>query len=372
MAEGVRRRPPTPRAIAMWLARAAIAVAGLALPRAPAHAGDPDTAWVTSIVEEDDFWAPSNKDRYYTHGIRLSTTTGDVQEPFWQAPFNLVGRLAPIFPSPPPDGPDGERVARRYNLILLGQNIYTPQDPTLVNPDPRDRPYAGWLYAGVGLMQDTPGSLADGIDRFDDLELKFGIIGPGSLANATQTRFHLLIDATPFRGWHAQLHDEPTLDLYGERKWRFHRENDDGWGWDTIPQASLRVGNVYDYAAAGGMLRIGRNLRIDYGPPHIDLNTGADYVNAGRLLPGTTWGVYTFIGTEARLVARNIFLDGNSFKSSASVAKIPAVGDLETGAAFIWGHYRLAYTYVYRSPEFIHQDGPHHYGSLNLTFHLAF
>jgi len=342
------------------LAAALLATAAL-LAAAPARAqqGAPDNDWTATVLEEDDFWAPHNHDRHYTHGIRFSGTSGDVHDPLWLQPFSWLG---PIFP-------DAADVSRRYNLIPLGQNMYTPQNPTPVNPDPRDRPYAGWLYGGVGLMQDTPGT-TDGIDRFDDLELKLGLVGPGSLANATQTRFHLLIDVSPFAGWHAQLHDEPTLDLFYQHKWRYHGENDAAWGWDAIPQWDLRVGNVYDYAGAGGMLRLGRNLRADYGPPHIDLNTGADYINTSRMTGN--WGLYGFIGTEARAVAHNIFLDGNDFKSSPSVEKYPAVGDLEAGLAVFYEHFRLAYSYILRSPEFVHQTGADHYGSLDLTVNLPF
>lgn len=330
----------------------------------------PDTDWTGTILEEDDFWAPQNKDRHYTHGIRFSTTTGDVQSPFWQAPFNFIGSFTPAFPNTSSGGQGGELISRRYNIIPLGQNMYTPQNPTLFNPDPRDRPYAGWLYGGVGIMQDTPGA-PGGVDRFDDLELKVGIVGPGSLANDTQTRYHLLIHVEPFQGWHAQIPNEWTGDLFYQHKWRYHAETESGWGWDALPQWDVRVGNVYDYAGAGGLLRIGRNLRADWGPPHIDLNTGADYINKSRYTSGD-WGVYLFAGGEARAVAHDIFLDGNDFKPSPSVQKIPLVGDAIAGIAFIWGHYRLAYTYVYRSPQFVHQDGPDHYGSLNLTVDFAF
>jgi len=349
------------------LARAGLALLLAMVPLAAACAGN-DPAWVGSIIEEDDFWAPHNSDAHYTHGIRFSATSPDVHDPFWLAPFDWIASFTSAFPNPSPD--DREVTARRYNLILLGQNMYTPQNPALVNPDPHDRPYAGWLYSGIGLMQDTPGQ-AGSYDRFDDLALKLGIVGPGSLAHATQSRYHLLIDVAPLQGWHAQLHNEPTLDLYYERKWRYHDESEGGWGWDAIPQASFRVGNVYDYLAAGGLLRIGRNLRVDYGPPHIDLNTGADYLNLERLSAGN-WGFYLFTGGEARAVARNIFLDGNTFKSSASVEKIPAASDVQAGLAVFYGHVRLSYTWVYRSPEFVHQNGPDHYGSLNLTVHLAF
>lgn len=337
-------------------------------PPAPPPRYAPDTAWTGTILEEDDFWAPQNKDRHYTHGIRFSATSGDVVGDFWRAPFDWLGDIS-VFPKG--DGaPGGELVSRRYNLIPLGQNMYTPQDPTRFTPDPRDRPYAGWLYGGVGMMQDTPGS-GGATDGFDDIELKLGIVGPGSLAHATQTRFHLLIDVQPFQGWHAQIPNEWTGDLFYQHKWRYHAETDSGWGWDALPQWDIRAGNVYDYLGAGGLLRIGRNLRGDWGPPHIDLNTGADYINPTRFTAGD-WGAYLFAGGEARAVGHNIFLDGNDFEPSAHVRKIPAVGDAIAGVAFLWGHYRLAYTYVYRSPEFFHQDGPDHYGSLNLTVNLRF
>jgi lipid A 3-O-deacylase len=250
--------------------------------------------------------------------------------------------------------------------------MYTPEDFTRANPDPRDRPYAGWLYSGAGLLQDTPGATPQSLDRFDALTLKLGIVGPGSLANSTQTRYHLLIHVEPFKGWHAQLRNEPALDLSYQRKWRRHDEDGDGWGWDAIPQWSLRLGDVYDEVRGGGLLRWGRNLRADYGPPHVDIDTGADYINTDRMVPGSDWGFYLFFGGEAAAVAHNVFLDGNDFKASAHVARMPLVGDLQGGLAGVYRHFRLAYNYIYRSEEFVHQNGPDHYGTLTLTVHLPF
>jgi lipid A 3-O-deacylase len=289
-----------------------------------------------------------------------SATSGDAHGD-WRKPFDWLASGLPIF-----RGDSDPDVVRRYNL-MLGQNIYTPEDGGLINPDPRDRPYAGWLYGGVGLMQDAHG------EEFEELALRLGVVGPGSMASETQTKFHLLINVATFRGWHAQLHDEPAGDLFYAKKWRFWQplDSDRDLGWDVIPEAGARVGNVYDYVAGGGMVRIGRNLRVDYGPPHVDLNTGSDYINPDRAdVQGV--GFYAFLGAEGRAVARNIFLDGNSFKTSPSVEKLPLVGDLESGIAGTWGHFRLAYTYIYRSEEFAHQHAPDHYGSLNLTFRQPF
>jgi len=336
----------------------ALAVSILVTPASRARA---DEAWTGSIVEEDDFWAPDNRDRHYTHGIRFSATSGDVHDPGWRAPFDWLASGLPIFAG----GSDPD-VVRRYNLVA-GQNMYTPENGGLINPDPHDRPYAGWLYGGVGLMQDSHSN------EFEELDLKLGIVGPGSMASETQTKFHLLINVATFRGWHTQLRDEPTADLFYTRKWRYWQPIDAerDWGWDVIPEAAARIGNVYDYLAGGGMIRLGRNLRVDYGPPHADLNLGSDYINPDRADVGGI-GFYGFLGAEGRAVARNIFLDGNSFKASPSVEKLPLVGDLEGGLAGTWGHWRVAYTYVYRSEEFEHQHAPDHYGSLSLTFRQPF
>jgi hypothetical protein len=318
---------------------------------------DRDRVWTFSGIEEDDYFAPHNKDEHYTQGLRLAMTSPDIKHegawPFTQLPW--------LFPT---DGFAKADVTRRYNLVF-GQNIYTPFNRFLVVPDPRDHPYAGWLYTGIGWMQD------DGGKEFDELELKVGVVGPAAQAEEVQNSWHLnVIGTKPFLGWASQLRNEPTLDLYDDRKWRLlHGDSADGsyLGWDAIPQASIRIGNVYDYVGAGGMLRAGHNLAIDYGPPHVDLNTGSDYINPKR--GDGSWGGYVFVGTEERLVARNMFLDGNSFESSAHVTKYPAVADGEAGFAITRGHFRLAYTLVYRTPEFKDQEGPDHYGSLNLTFH---
>jgi lipid A 3-O-deacylase len=67
------------------------------------------------------------------------------------------------------------------------------------------------------------------------------------------------------------------------------------------------------------------------------------------------------------VVARNIFLDGNSFKDSASVDKKPVVGDLYFGASLAYERVRLTYAYVIRSKEFDGQDAPDKFASLTMT-----
>ena len=85
------------------------------------------------------------------------------------------------------------------------------------------------------------------------------------------------------------------------------------------------VGNVFTYAGAGAMFRVGQSLLADWGPPRIEpALSGSDFVNFDQSKP-IAWSL--FAGFEVRAVVRNIFLDGNSFQHSASVTKIPLAGD---------------------------------------------
>src|SRR5256885_15696156 len=112
-------------------------------------------------------------------------------------------------------------------------------------------------------MQDT------NAEQYEELALKLGLGGPGSLANRTQTKFHLLINVATFRGWHSQLHNEPTLDLFYTRKWRYWQplDSERDWGWDVIPEAGARGGEVFDYLPARGGGPPGGKTRGGYGPP---------------------------------------------------------------------------------------------------------
>jgi hypothetical protein len=321
---------------------------------APGRAQVADSGWRILAIEEDDIWAPRNQDRHYTHGVRLDATSGDLLDPTYQRAFEIL-----------PNFPNGGERSRRFEF-MLGQNIYTPEDLSLIRPDPRDRPYAGWLYVGFGLMQNT--------DRrqLDRLVLRLGTVGKSSEAGSTQISFHTIIDARRPKGWAYQVKDEATLDLYAERKWRTiaHLIPKDGIAVDLIPQVGVRAGNVFDYVSAGGMVRFGRNLANDYGPPHIDENLGSSEINPAY--GEGNWAWYVFAGAEGRLIARNIFLDGNTFKTSPNVATKRLVGDLEAGIAILYSHLRIGYTLVQRSKEFDSQVGIDQFGSINLGFRISF
>ena len=65
---------------------------------------------------------------------------------------------------------------------------------------------------------------------------------------------------------------------------------------------------------------------------------------------GHEW--YLFAGVDGRVVAHNIFLDGNTFRESASVDRRNFVYDFKAGISMRIAPMRISLTHVQRSPEF--------------------
>jgi hypothetical protein len=77
------------------------------------------------------------------------------------------------------------------------------------------------------------------------------------------------------------------------------------------------------------------------------------------------WSV--FAGLDGRAMARNIFLDGNTFKDSPSVDKNILVGDANVGFTTSFDDYRISYTLNYRTKEFDTQKDPSVFGSVTFS-----
>jgi len=303
--------------------------------------GGDEKGILTLVIENDLF---SNIDRHYTHGTRVAWLSPERELPPWMKRW---ADRAPLFAE------DG----RNRFSFAFGQDIFTPDDITRSELIRTDRPYAGWLYGAIGVVSDNG-------TRLDNLELTLGLVGPTSLAKQSQRLVHQIIGADDPKGWGNQLDNEPGIVLTYERKWRsIVTLGGDGLATDFTPYAGGAVGNIFTHASVGVVGRIGFDLPADYGPPRVrPSQPGSDFFR-----PSQSLGGYLFAGVESRFVARNIFLDGNSFGPSHDVKRKPVVGDFQVGAAVIWGQVRIAYTQVFRTREFDGQPHNDQFGALTLS-----
>jgi len=316
----------------------------------------------TFQVENDVFNRIGKSDRDYTNGVRFG----------WLSPAlpDLPDSLARLvtFPTFFGEGPVSS-VTRRVG-ISIGQNLYTPADTETSAPIRNDRPYAAWLYSSFALQQTykrhDPRTDREEPVRLDTLQLDLGLIGPAAGGEFVQNNFHKLIGVPVANGWGNQLHNEPTIGLTFERRWRTGHGvvfEDPKLEYDVVPRLGIALGNAATYAAAGGTIRIGKDLRNDFGPPR-----------ARPALPGSEgfigegFGWYFFFGAGGEAVARNIFLDGNTDGNSLSVTHRPFVGEAQAGLAILFRGVRISYTQVLRTPEFFERNRWDQFGSFNIAF----
>ena len=207
----------------------------------------------------------------------------------------------------------------------------------------------------------------------DTLEFGFGIVGRYSYAEDIQKKFHIWTDSGYPKGWSHQLHDEPVLNIYFERKWRaLQTSSSGGLGFDCIPHVGIAVGNAYTGINLGGQVRFGWNLPNDFGThlirPGSDSSAPVDDADPRFFRPFHRFGIHLFFAVDGSAVARNILLDGNTFRDSHSVSKKPLVADLIGGIGMIIHRFKITYSYVRRTKEFETQKDEQDFGAIAVSF----
>ena len=319
----------------------AFAVVGLCTESAWAQAPPVEHGSFSILVENDLFY---RSDRDYSSGVEFAYTTAPDETP--DILVTTAHGLSGLFSS-------GE-VRASYEL---GQDIFTPAATQLANPPLTQRPYAGFLWAGVAI-------LTKDAQRLNQLEMQVGVIGPASLAANAQIFTHSILGEPKPQGWHYQLRDEPALQFTYERTYKIIPPRSGlGLVFDVEPHLGAAIGNVYDYVNAGAMARAGINLPDDFGPLRLQpALPGSNFFEAPR-----GFSAYAFVGVDARAIARNLFLDGNTFEPSRHVDKNLLVGDLQLGLALAVERVRLSFTHVFRTREYRTQPHSDQFGAINLT-----
>ena len=304
----------------------------------------PNEKFITFNSENDMYGGGT--DRNYTNGARV--TYFDLGAPVPEF-FHVIDRMVPTFSI-------NETTSISWSL---GHNLYTPSDIEVAANQDEDRPWAAFLYGSAGLVSVTK-------NHIDSLEATVGVIGPAALGEQVQKAIHRHVSDSPMpKGWRHQLKNEPALMLSWERSWP-ERYGIEALGWNAgaTPYIGATVGNVYTYANTGMMLYL---TPYDGGMQDAPVRVRPAMPGTGAfLVPENKFSWYLFGGLEGRAIARNIFLDGNTFTDSHSVDKKNFVADATAGLALTYGRTRLSYALIYRTKEFDEQESGDVFGTITL------
>lgn len=285
-------------------------------------------------------------DRHYTNGLGIEMAWTSTQYQNWK-------KFLPLF-----DDFDDPAFAIG---ISIRQFIYTPEDLDATAVVPDDRPYAGWFTTGWFFQRAQE-------HVFDHTQLDIGFVGGSWTAAENVQKFvhRILPEQVIPQGWENQLANEFAINVFYQRRWRTDKAR---WGdleLDAIPLLGFELGNVHVNAHTGVIGRVGFNLPDDFGPAN--LREFRDHTGSRD----GQWGLYGYGRLDGAAIARDIFLDGNTFANSQSVDKKPLVGSATVGLAFRYDWFRLGYSVTYETERFNGQSGGDSFASIELTASWSF
>lgn len=347
---------------------------------ARSSSGVPKGQW--HLHWENDLFTRFASDEYFTNGVRVGYAwdpgceRGWVKKPAgWLESSWLGARL----------GIDDAGEYTRSATFSVGQSIYTPSDITIETYLPDDHPYGAWLYGLLRYdytspLEEISGSWNSQVQK--SVEFQAGVVGPAAGGAEVQKWVHEIMDDKDPKGWDHQLANEPGLGVNFLWQKRFARQSRT---FDVVPSFGLGLGNVQTYALAGATLRVGQNIAGFPSRPIEPARVTADELRDDH---GTCYGMhffsecYLFFGGEVRYVARNVFLDGNTWRDGGpSVDRVPVVYDIVAGLRLRIPQWGLTFTYtgVRRTKEFEpvpatsrHPDGRHEYGVASFSWDTHF
>lgn len=280
-----------------------------------------------SVFDENDYWGRWS-DKYYTNHTRLALTLESDDR----------GNI-PFF--------------------SLGQEMYTPKDRSAPIPDPKDHPYAGYLYVSFG-------SAFNDNDRTAlSQEIQIGATGEWSLADRTQKEYHRLVNEMRPAGWETQIHKRIVGQAIGDLQHRIMIDGECGNGAfasDMIVRGFGSLGNLRCIFSAGTQFRAGWNLPKDFGVQSMRQSASVTFD------PKVERSVYGFFDVQADAVFMDKTLTGNNDRD-ADIYAYPLAAQFSLGICAICDRWMITLYQSFRTKDFSSQDNPFSaYGGVRCSF----
>lgn len=303
------------------------------------------------ILDRVNFYAEndvySGTDKQYTAGERLTFLYYIPQEDYYI--YNLLGYKT--------------KQSYSYFTFSLTSQIYTPKDISKKELITDDRPYAGWFYTESTMHKAFKNELRS-------LSLKVGVIGPASGAEHIQNNTHLLVGSPNVNGWDNQLKNELAFGLKYTQKYRIETFDTGNIQNSFMPFASAELGTIAIKGTVGFNARIGWNIPKDYGVSSIDIGAdpGIPIYKEYKNMKKYPWSFSLNLTAASSAVARDIFLDGNTFVSSHSVEKNNFVYYYGFGFTLRYKSFVFEFMEIHNSKQFKLQKKPHDVGTLIVSW----
>lgn len=170
---------------------------------------------------DNDSFLAQGSDRYYTNGLFI----------FYRRGMDFKN----------------SKLANKVLGIEIGQKLYNAQSGSVPDATYVDRPFAGYLYAGVNVNY-----LFRNESNFK-IALQAGVVGPSAKGEAVQKVIHNTFGFYELNGWQYQIRNNAQLNLSAEYNKLLLRKQ---W-FDLTASVYGNAGTGFNGAGIGPLLRFG-------------------------------------------------------------------------------------------------------------------
>ncbi len=347
-------------------------LAGLAAaPAAQAADATRSDGWQFEI--DNDVLARERTDRWYTNGVRLTRSVLPPSAELDRPSVHVLALGKALL---------GASVKDESSMFgvhwMIGQTMYTPRDISRADPQPDDRPWAGWLYAGLAVDGTREGGSLLGRpgDFYQQTELKLGVIGRPSGADGLQRMVHdKWTGSTEPAGWHLQVRRRVGVQLAHLRVMRLGDSEKDRDRVGFHVGMSGHLGNLRNYVSLQAGVSLGW---LEGRNPVFVISNEGDLVIQDFGSRAALSRPVLFMNVSSTLVGSNRFIEGNTLYGPSNIELKRQVHAWQWGVSWAFGadkQWRLVYAQTARTPEFSSpavgaDEGLQRWGTLSVNYLL--
>lgn len=299
------------------------------------------------LLTENDAYFNPYIDRDYSAGTRIAYSSKEWDFKSDDAPDYLrwLGKIS-LYPH--------QNVTKF--TFAVSQEIYTPETKSNI-PPPDEYPYGGFLYLSAGVVQRRT-------NTEERIWIEAGITGPASFAQNMQDLVHNNVNTSnnsALSGWDYQIKGEFVFNINYQFTGKVRLLDTKWFDIELLPAMALALGNGRTHLDGSAKIKMGYNTDIDFGVSKINFAADSPSVYSDE------FSFYVYAGAGGRIVARNMFIQGNSWESPR-LSVNPFVYYLEAGLAIAYKGCRVVYGITYKSKEFTSQKSSDTYGSISVSF----
>lgn len=261
------------------------------------------------------------------------------------------------------DETKNEKAAKKIMEFRVGQYIYNPQSVRAEDINVNDRPFAGYLFAEVGLNTFYKS------ENVLKLNFQGGVVGPESGAEAVQKGLHKIIGYPTVQGWQHQITTTTAVQIGAFYSHKIFKERYKE-KVDFHLQGELNFGTIWNSASVGAMARISfkKPLQAMYNS-----SLHGAVLNHSKEAYKEQREFFLYVNPNVQYMQYDATILGSHFNDTSPVTfpLIPFRFNAEVGIKYRYNNWNYSYSFNYRGKELSNNViTAFYYGSIQLSYLL--